>query len=77
MPIFKTTMMEKRVVEAQVTPYKNKTAVKPERREENKHPWDIAKEMIAEQKQAAIAVKWAILPLENSWMSNSWWCYMP
>ena len=59
------TIMEKHVVEAQVTPYKNKVSVKPERREENKHPWDIAKEMMAEQKQAAIAVKWAILPLET------------
>ena len=62
---YNDAIMEKRVVEAQVTPYKNKTAVKPERREENKHPWDIAKEMMAEQKQAAIAVKWAILPLET------------
>ena len=59
------TIMEKSVVKAQVTPYKNKTAVNPERREENKHPWDIAQEIMAEQKQAAIAVKWAILPLET------------
>ena len=58
-------IMEKCVIEAQVTPYKNKTAVKPERREENRNPWDIAKEMMAEQKQAAIAIKWAILPLET------------
>ena len=62
---YNDTVMEKCVVEAQVTPYKNKTAVKPERREENKHPWDIAKEMMAEQKQAVIAIKWAILPLET------------
>ena len=62
---YNDTILEKHVVEAQVTPYKNKTAVKPERREENKHPWDIAKEMMAEQKQAAIAIKWAILPLET------------
>ena len=55
-------IIEKRIV---VTPYKNKTTVKPEKREENKHPWDIAKEMMAEQKQAAIAIKWAILPLET------------
>ena len=58
-------IMEKRIIEAQVTPYKNKTAVKPERREENRNPWGIAKEMMAEQKQAAIAIKWAILPLET------------
>ena len=58
-------IMEKCVIKAQVTPYKNKTAVKPERREENKHPWDIAQEIMAEQKQAAMAIKWAILPLET------------
>ena len=62
---YNDTIMEKHVVEAQVTPYKNKTVVKPERREENRNPWDIAKEMMAEQKQAAVAVKWAILPLET------------
>ena len=45
---YNDTIMEKHVVEAQVTPYKNKVSVKPERREENKHPWDIAKEMMAE-----------------------------
>ena len=58
-------IMEKCIVEAQVTPYKNKTAVNPKRREENKHPWDIAQEIMVEQKQAAIAAKWAILPLET------------
>ena len=62
---YNDTIMEKHVVEPQVTPYKNKVSVKPERREENKQPWDIAKEMMAEQKQAAIAIKWAILPLET------------
>ena len=62
---YNDVIMEKHIVEAQVTPYKNKTAVKPEKREENKHLWDIAKEMMAEQKQAAIAIKWAILPLET------------
>ena len=58
-------IMEKRIVKAQVIPYKNKTTVKPERREENKHPWDIAQEIMAKQRQAAVAVKWAILPLET------------
>ena len=62
---YNDAIMEKHVIQAQVTPYKNKTTVKPEKREENKHPWDIAKEMMAEQKQAVIAVKWAILPLET------------
>ena len=59
------TIMEKCVVKAQITPCKNKTTVNPERREENKHPWDIAQEIMAEQKQAAVAVKWAILALET------------
>ena len=58
-------IMEKCVIKAQVIPYKNKTAVKPERREENKHPWDIAQEIMAKQRQAAVAIKWAILPLET------------
>ena len=57
-------ILEKHVVEAKVIPYENKTIAKPERREEDKHPWDIAQEIMAEQKQAAQAVKWAILPLE-------------
>ena len=60
------TIMEKCVVEAQVTPCKKtKTAVNPERGEENKHLWDIAQEIMAEHKQAAVAIKWAILPLET------------
>ena len=57
--------IEKHVVNAKVIPYKNKTVVKPERREEDKHPWDIAQEIVAEQRQAALAVKWAVLPLET------------
>ena len=56
---------EKHVVNAKVIPYENKTIVKPERREEDKHPWDIAQEIMAEQRQAALAVKWAVLPLET------------
>ena len=58
--------IEKHVVNAKVIPYENKTVVKPERREEDKHPWDIAQEIVAEQRQAALAVKWAVLPLETS-----------
>ena len=57
-------ILEKHVIEAKVIPYENKTIAMPERREEDKHPWDIAQEIMAEQKQAAQAVKWAILPLE-------------
>ena len=58
-------IIEKHVVNAKVIPYANKTVVKPERREEGKHPWDIAQEIMAEQRQAALAVKWAVLPLET------------
>ena len=59
------TIIEKHVVNAKVIPYENKTIVKPERREEDKHPWDIAQEIMAEQRQAALDVKWAALPLET------------
>ena len=57
--------IEKHVVNAKVIPYANKTVVKPERTEEDKHPWDIAQEIMAEQRQAALAIKWAMLPLET------------
>ena len=57
--------IEKHVVNAKVIPYENKTIVKPERREEDKHPWDIAQEIMAEQRQATLAIKWAVLPLET------------
>ena len=58
-------IIKKHVVNAKIIPYENKTIVKPERREEDKHPWDIAQEIMAEQRQAALAIKWAILPLET------------
>ena len=58
-------IIEKEVTNARVVPYKNETIAKPEGKEESKHPWDIAQEIIAEQKQAALAVKWGILPLET------------
>ena len=58
-------VIEKHVINAKVIPYENKTIVKPERKREGKHPWDIAQEIMAEQRQAALAVKWAILPLET------------
>ena len=58
-------VIEKHVVNAKVIPYENKTIIKPERKGEGKHPWDIAQEIMIEQRQAALAVKWAILPLET------------
>ena len=57
--------VEKHIVNARVIPYENKTIVKSERREEDKHPWDIAQEIRAEQRQAALAINWAILSLET------------
>ena len=58
-------VIEKDVINAKVIPYENKTIIKPKRKGEGKHPWDIAQEIMAEQRQAALAVKWAILPLET------------
>ena len=58
-------VIEKHIINAKVIPYENKTIIKPERKGEGKHPWDIAQEIMAEQRQAALAVKWAILPLET------------
>ena len=58
-------VIEKEITNAKVVPYRNETITKPERKEEHKHPWDIAQEIIAEQNQAALAVKWRVLPLET------------
>ena len=62
---FDDTHMGKNVINVKVIPYENKTIVKLEKKKEDKHPWDIAQEIILEQKQAALAVKWAVLPLET------------
>ena len=37
---------------------------KGERPKENKHPWDIAQEIITEQNRASLAVKWSAIPHE-------------
>ena len=57
---FDDTHIKKHVINVKVVPYENKTIVKLEKKKEDKHPWDI----ILEQKQAALAVRWAVLPLE-------------
>ena len=62
---FDDTHIEKHVINVKVIPYENKTIVKLEKKKEDKHPWDIAQEIMLEQKQAALAVKWAVLPLET------------
>ena len=62
---FDDTHLEKHIMNVKVIPYENKTIVKLKKKKEDKHPWDIAQEIILEQKQAALAVKWAVLPLET------------
>ena len=61
---FDDTCIKKQVINVKVIPYENKTIAKIEKKKENKHPWDIARELMSAQKQAALAVKWAIIPLE-------------
>ena len=61
---FDDTCIKKQVINVKVIPYENKTIAKIEKKKENKHPWDITRELMLAQKQAALAVKWAIIPLE-------------
>ena len=56
---------QKPVKNARVTLYENKTIPKPDKRKADKHPWDIAQEIVLAQKQAALAIKWSIIPLET------------
>ena len=46
---FDDTHIKKHVINVKVVPYENKTIVKPEKKKEDKHPWDIAQEIILEQ----------------------------
>ena len=61
---FEETCVERKVLNARVVPYENKIAEKIEKKKTDKHPWDIAHEIIKEQERAALAVKWAIIPIE-------------
>ena len=61
---FDETYIKKQVINAKVVPYENKTIAKVEKRKTDKHPWDIAHEIMKEQERAALAVKWAIIPVE-------------
>ena len=56
--------IRKPVRNAKVVPYENKAITKVEKKKKDKHPWDIAQEIILEWERAALAVKWAIIPLE-------------
>ena len=61
---FDDTHIKKHVRNVKVVPYENKTIAKIEKKKKDKHPWDITQEIMLEQKQAALAVRWAIIPLE-------------
>ena len=61
---FEETYVEKQVLNARVIPYENKIATKGEKKKTDKHPWDIAHEIMKEQERAALAVKLAIIPIE-------------
>ena len=61
---FDDTHIKKHVRNVKVVPYENKTIAKIEKKKKDKHPWDIAQEIMLEQKQAVLAVKWAVIPLE-------------
>ena len=56
--------IKKHVRNAKVVPYENKTIPKIDKKHKDKHPWDITQEIILERQRAALAVKWAIIPLE-------------
>ena len=56
--------IRKPVRNVKVVPYENKAIAKVEKKKKDKHPWDIAQEIILEWERAALAVKWAIIPLE-------------
>ena len=58
------TSVEKKILNARVAPFENEVLVKVKKKKAEKHPWDIAHEIMQEQKQAALAVKWAIIPIE-------------
>ena len=56
--------IKKPIKNVKVIPYENKAIPKVEKKYKDKHPWDIAEEIISERQKAALAVKWAIIPLE-------------
>ena len=58
------TSTEKKILNARVAPYESEVLVKVEKKKSEKHPWDIANEIIKEREHAALAVKWAIIPIE-------------
>ena len=61
---FDDTHIKKHVINVKIVRYENKTIAKIEKKKKDKHPWDITQEIILERERAALAVKWAIIPLE-------------
>ena len=52
--------------DAKIEPIKRKEEKgKEQQLIENKHPWDIAQEIITEQNKAALAIKWSAIPHET------------
>ena len=52
--------------DAKIEPIKRKEEKAKEQKSiENKHPWDIAQEIIIEQNQASLAIKWSAIPHET------------
>ena len=61
---YNETSTEKKIPNARVAPYENEVLVKVEKNKTQKHPWDIANKIMKEREQAALAVKWAVIPIE-------------
>ena len=56
---------DKKKKNVRIEPIKRKVEeTKQENSSENRHPWDIAQEIITEQKKVSLAVKWSAIPLE-------------
>ena len=57
--------------DAKIEPIKRKEEKGKEQKFiENKHPWDIAQEIIMEQNQASLAIKWSAIPHETLFDEN-------
>ena len=52
---FDDTHIKKHVINVKVVPYENKTIVKLEEKKEDKHPWDIAQEIIIGAKTSCLS----------------------
>ena len=48
---FEETYVEKQILNARVIPYENEITTKVEKKKADKHPWDIAHEIMKEQER--------------------------